>query len=145
MTAFLFRLIGILQIAGGFFGLASMLHHLLPLGGGLGVVFDLIGVALYAFILIAGVLLVEGHARGQTLSLWAQGLQIPLLATPVLSYALHSGAFANVFMTLQQSPHLGFDWHVGTYGWVLSLGGPAAARLGVNLLALVSWVLLKLR
>jgi Ser/Thr protein kinase RdoA (MazF antagonist) len=72
-----------------------------------------------------------------------QFLQAPLIATPVFSYALSSGAFANLFITLQHAPRLGFDWSIATHGWLLALGGPSPAHLGINLLALVSWLILR--
>ena len=75
----------------------------------------------------------------------AQLLQLPLIATPVFSYALHSGAFVNVFATLQSTPRLGIDWHAGSQGFVLAVAGPAVTRLGINLLALLSWLVLRLR
>jgi len=43
------------------------------------------------------------------------------------------------------SPHLGLDWHVGSQGFVLAVAGPAVSRLGINLLALLSWLALRLR
>jgi hypothetical protein len=144
MTSFLFRIIGMLQIAGGFFGLAQVGQHLLAGASGMHLVIEVVGAILYAFVLVAGLLLVAGDGRGQSLSLWAQALQIPLIASPVLSYALHTGAFVNLYVTFA-SAHLGFDWHIGSYGWLLALAGPGAVRLGVNLLAVVSWLILRLR
>lgn len=145
MRSFLFRLIGILEIAGGFYGAATMLRRLIPLGSTHDSVIALVGLALYLLILVAGVMLLEGSERGVTLSSWAQLLQLPLLATPVFSYALHSGAFLNVFATLQASPRLGMDWHLGTQGFMLAIAGPGIARVGINLLALLSWLALRLR
>ena len=145
MRSFLFRLIGILEIAGGFFGVVAMIRRLLPLGSTYEALVSLIGLALFGFILVAGVLLVEGSERGVSLSRVAQLLQLPLLATPVLSYALHSGGFVNVFATLHATPRLGIEWHMGTHGFVLAVAGPAVSRVGINLLALLSWLVLKLR
>ncbi len=145
MRSFLFRLIGILEIAGGFLGVVASVRRLLPLGSTYETLMALIGLALFGFILIAGVLLMEGSERGVAFSRVAQLLQLPLLATPVLSYALHSGAFINVFATLQTSPRLGIDWHLGTHGFVLAVAGPAVSRIGLNLLALLSWLVLRLR
>jgi hypothetical protein len=140
----LFRLIGIFEIAGGLYGAVKMLNRLLPLGSHDSVL-ALIGLAVFTFVLVAGVLLVEGSEQGVRLSRWAQLLQLPLIATPVFSYALHSGAFINVFATLQATPRLGIDWHVGSQGFVLAVAGPSVSRLGINLLALVSWLVLRLR
>jgi hypothetical protein len=142
---FLFRLIGILEVAGGLYGVAAMLRRLLPLGSTHDSIVALIGLLLFGFVLVAGVLLLEGSESGVRLSRWAQLLQLPLIATPVFSYALHSGAFVNVFATLQAAPRLGIDWHLGTQGFVLAVAGPAVSRLGINLLALLSWLVLRLR
>ncbi|MET0330473.1 MAG: hypothetical protein ABW154_03490 [Dyella sp.] len=145
MQSFLFRLIGMLQIAGGLYGAAAMLRRLLPLGSTHDSVIALLSLAVFVFVLVAGVLLVEGHERGVTLSSWAQLLQLPLIATPVFSYALHCGAYLNVFASLQSTPRLGLDWHLGTQGFVLAIGGPGISRIGINLLALLSWLALRLR
>lgn len=145
MRNFLFRLIGILEVAGGFYGAALMLRRLLPLGSTHDSILALIGLLLYGFVLVAGVLLLEGSEGGVRLSSWAQLLQLPLIATPVFSYALHCGAFVNVFATLQATPRLGIDWHFGSQGFVLAMAGPAVSRLGLNLLALLSWLVLRLR
>ncbi|MFC4763719.1 hypothetical protein [Dyella koreensis] len=145
MRNFLFRLIGILEIAGGFYGAVTMLHRLLPLGSTHDAILALIGLLFYGFVLVAGVALMEGSERGVTLSRVAQLMQLPLIATPVLSYALHCGAFVNVFATLQMAPRLGLDWHVGSQGFTLAVAGPSVSRLGINLLALLSWLALRLR
>ena len=145
MRSFLFRLIGILEIAGGFLGVVASVRRLLPLGSTYESLMALIALAVFGFILVAGVLLVEGSERGVAFSRVAQLLQLPLLATPVLSYALHAGAYINVFATLQAAPRLGIDWHLGTHGFVLAIAGPAVSRVGINLLALLSWLVLKLR
>ncbi|OOG49481.1 hypothetical protein [Rhodanobacter sp. C01] len=145
MRTILFRLIGILEIAGGLYGVAAMLHRLLPFGSAHESVIALLGLVLYGFVLAAGVQLLDGSDRGVRMSSWAQLLQLPLIALPVFSYALHCGAFVNVFATLQAAPRLGIDWHFGSQGFVLAVGGPAVSRLGINLLALLSWLMLRLR
>lgn len=144
MRNFLFRLIGILEVAGGFFGMVSMLRRLLPFGSHDSIV-AVIGLAFYAFVLVAGVLLLENSERGVTFSSWAQLLQLPLIATPVFSYAFHCGAFVNVYASLHIPVQLWLDWHVGSEGFVLAVAGPAVSRLGLNLLALLSWLALRLR
>lgn len=144
MRTFLFRLIGVLEIAGGFYGVAAMLRRLLPFGAHDSLL-ALLGLALYGFVLAAGIQLVAGSEHGVRLSRWAQLLQLPLIATPIFSYALHCGAFVNVFATLQAAPRLGLDWHFGSQGFMLAVAGPAVSRLGVNLLALLSWLVLRLR
>jgi len=140
----LFRLIGILEVAGGCYGMILMLYRLLPFRASDSVL-ALIGLALYAFVLVAGVLLLENDERGVRWSGWAQLLQLPLIATPVFTYALYSGGYVNVFATLHLPPHLELASHFASQGFMLRVGGPAAPHLGINLLALLSWLALKLR
>lgn len=144
MRNILFRLIGILEVAGGGYGMIQMLYRLLPFRANDGVP-ALIGLALYAFVLVAGVLLLENDARGVRWSGWAQLLQLPLIATPVFTYALHCGGYVNVFATLHLPPHLELASHFASQGFVFRVGGPAAPHLGINLLALLSWLGLKMR
>jgi hypothetical protein len=144
MRTILFRLIGILEIAGGLYGVGAMLRRLLPLGMTHDSLLAVIGLALYGFVLAAGVQLVDGSERGVRMSGWAQLLQLPLIATPVFTYALHCGAFVHIYTTLHLArPWL--DWNFGSQNFVLAMAGPATSRVGINLLALLSWLLLKLR
>ena len=145
MRLLLFRLIGILEVAGGLYGLASTLHRLLPMRSVPGALPLLIELAVYAFVLVAGVWLLEGGERGMRLSVWAQLLQLPLLATPMFSYAAHCGGFVDVYAVLRLPVRLGLDWRLGSHGFVLALAGPAVSRVGINLLALLSWLVLRLR
>lgn len=145
MRTILFRLIGVFEVAGGLYGVAAMLRRLLPLGSTQDSVVALIGLALFGFVLAAGVQLIDGSERGIRMSRWAQLLQVPLIATPVFSYALHSGAFVNVFAILHSTPRLGIDWRLGSQGFVLAVAGPSVSRLGINLLALLSWLVLRFR
>lgn len=144
MRNFLFRLIGILEVAGGFFGMVNMLRRLLPFGSHDSIV-AVIGLFFYVFVLMAGVMLLENSERGVTFSGWAQLMQLPLIATPILSYGFHCGAFVNVYASLHLPVQLGLDWHVGSEGFLLAVAGPGVARLGINLLALLSWLALRLR
>jgi hypothetical protein len=144
MRSFLFRLIGILEIAGGLYGAVGALRRLLPMGSTYDALHALLALIAFGFVLVAGVLLVEGSERGVAFSRVAQLLQLPLLATPVFSYALHAGGFLNLYTTFHLArPWL--DWSFGTQGFVLAIAGPSVSRIGVNLLAVVSWLVLKLR
>lgn len=144
MHSFFTRVIAVFEIAGGLFGLVHQFDRLIGARVvGMEAIVAVLGVLLFGFILIAGVLLASNDGRGTSMSIWAQFLQAPLLATPVFSYALSSGAFANLSITLQRSPRLGFDWAIAEHGWLLALGGPSAAHVGINLLALVSWLVLR--
>ncbi|SEO99098.1 hypothetical protein SAMN02800692_3084 [Luteibacter sp. UNC138MFCol5.1] len=144
MHSFLTRVIAVFEIAGGLFGLVHQFDRLLGSRVvGMDAIVAVLGVLLFGFILVAGVLLASNDGRGTSFSIWAQFLQAPLLATPFFSYALSSGAFANLSMTLQRSPRLGFDWSIAEHGWLLALAGPSAAHIGINLLALGSWLVLR--
>jgi hypothetical protein len=143
MRSILLRIVGVFEIAGGLFGMVAMLRRLLPLGGTGDAIVALLGLLLYGFTLAAGVLLLENDGRGESMSGWVQLLQILLVATPVFSYAFSAGAFANVYLTVQQAPRLGFDWRIATHGWMLALAGPGTSRIGINLLALGSWIVLR--
>lgn len=145
MRNILFRLIGILEIAGGLYGVAEMLRRLLPFGSTHNSLVALLGLVLFGFVLAAGLQLIDGNERGVRMSGWAQLLQLPLIATPIFSYALHCGAFVNVYATLQAGPRLLIDWHFGSQAFALAAAGPGTSRLGINLLALLSWLALRLR
>lgn len=145
MRLMLFRLIGILEVAGGFYGCAAKLRELLLSGFAHASLLAALALIAYAFVLIAGVELLSNSERGVRLSQVAQLLQLPLIATPIFSYALHVGAYFNLFAVLHLPLHPGLDWHFGSEGFVLALGGPGASRLGINLLALLSWLALKFR
>jgi hypothetical protein len=143
MRQILFRLIGILEVAGGFYGMVQLLPGLLAFGPLRVAAIGLIAFALYAFVLVAGVLLLENSERGIRLSSIAQLLQLPLIATPIFSYALHCGGFINLFTTFHLHPEL--TWHFGSQGFKLAFAGPSVSYMGVNVLALLSWLILKLR
>ncbi|HEV2622323.1 MAG TPA: hypothetical protein VGU65_09595 [Frateuria sp.] len=144
MRSFLFRLIGILEIAGGLYGAAGALHRLLRMGSTYDTLHAALALVAFGFVLVAGVLLVEGSERGVAFSRVAQLLQLPLIATPVFSYGLHAGAFLNVYTTMHLArPWL--EWNFGTQGFALAIAGPSTARLGANLLAVLSWLVLRLR
>lgn len=144
MRSFLLRIVAVFEIAGGLFGLVRQFDRLLGSRVvGMDAIVAVLGVLLFGFILVAGVLLAENDARGERLSIWAQFLQAPLIATPVFTYALSAGAFANLSMSIQRSPRFDFGWGIATHGWQLALAGPSAMHLGINLLALVSWLVLR--
>ncbi len=140
-----FRLVAILQIAGGFYGLAGALLRLASGGvGGGAVLVVALALVLSTFAMIAGVLLLEGHALGERLSRIALALQIPVLATPWLSYAWHLGATVPLQVRFGRSAVIDLDWSVPSAALRLAAGGPATTILGVNLLALVLWLVLRL-
>lgn len=140
----LFRCIAILQIAGGFYGLATALLRLFSGGlGGTTLLMLVLGLLMSAFALWAGVLLLEGHALGERLSRFVQGLQIPLIGTPWLAYAWHTGAAVPLEVVFARSVRIDVDWSLPSQGWRLAMDGPATTALGVNLLALAFWLVLR--
>lgn len=145
MRQLLFRLIAVLEIAGGFYGFARTLVPMVASRFAHLSLESLLALAAYAFVLVAGALLMEISERGVRFSRWAQLLQLPLIATPIFSYAMHCGAAFEVFATLHLPLQPGLDWRFGSEGFALALGGPATSRIGINLLALLSWLALKLR
>jgi hypothetical protein len=145
MRLILFRLIAILEVAGGFYGMAGWLPRLLAFGPLRTAAIGLIAFALYAFVLVAGVLLLENSERGIRLSSIAQLLQWPLIATPMLSYAMHCGAYIDVFAALHWPTRPELSWQLGSQRFMLEFYGSSVSRLGVNLLALLSWVVLRFR
>jgi len=145
MSLILFRLIAILEVAGGFYGMASVLPRLLAVGPLHTAAIGLIEFALYAFVLVAGVLLLENSERGIRFSSIAQLLQLPLIATPIISYALYCGACLDLFAAVHIPTRPELTWQLGSERFLLAFHGPAVSHLGVNVLALVSWLVLKLR
>jgi hypothetical protein len=145
MRLILFRLIAILEVAGGFYGMAIILPRLLAIGPLRTAAFGLIEFAVYAFVLVAGVLLLENSERGIRLSSIAQLMQLPLIATPIFTYALHSGACIDLFAAMHLPTRPELTWQFGSQRFALAFYGPSVSRLGINLLALLSWLVLKLR
>lgn len=139
----LLRLIGTLEIAGGLFGLVDQVERLFPWGGMLDMIRALIGVVVFALLLMAGVLLLERHAAGTRLSRWMQLAQLPVIGTPFLSYALHAGGFLDLSVVIHRPLGLVLDGHLGVWRWVLAPAGPHAWHLGINLLALAAWFVLR--
>jgi len=139
----LFRIVAILQIAGGFYGLFQATPALFAGRASLVV---LIGVGLSILALVAGVLLLEGSTSGERLSRLVQALQIPVVVSPLFSYGWHLGA--GIPLSLRLSPAFGFnfDWMLPSHGLHLGVGGTSSMVIGVNVLALgLWWVLWRLR
>lgn len=125
----------IVQIGGGLLGIGIIGRVLL--GENLKPVEMIIAAAfviLFAFGIMAGAALIWKPKLGLILSLIFQGIQIPIIITPVVSYILSSGVYVNVF------------WHETGWGteyallgsrfyFYLKSGGPQC--VGVNIVALV--------
>ncbi len=140
----LLRLVAILQIAGGFYGLVGGLNRLAGgMPGGAALLVLVLGVLLSTFALVAGVLLLEGGAHAERLSRIVQALQIPLIATPAFSYAWHVGATLPLHLRFGRQVTAGIDWSAPSEGWRFAFDGGPTVVLGVNLLALVLWLVLR--
>lgn len=139
----LLRLIGVLEIAGGLFGLVDQVERLFPWGGMLDMIRALIGVVAFALMLVAGVLLLERHAAGTRLSRWMQLAQLPVVATPFFSYTLAAGARLNLDVVIHKPLSLVLDADIGHWHWLLAPAGPHAWHLGINLAALAAWFVLR--
>jgi hypothetical protein len=92
-------------------------------------------VAVFVFGAYAGVLAVRrtpGWLRMNTV-FWA--LQVPVVSSPLVSYALASGGFVSVWLQLYPSFRLGTNFFLGSTSTV-SLFAKAPVVVGANLLAL---------
>jgi len=135
----MFRIVAILQVAGGFYGLFQLLPVLLI---GRASVILVIGIILSGLALIAGVLLMEHRASGERLSRIVQFLQIPLLAVPGFSYSWHVGAALPLTARLSPSFAVDLDWWLPSQSLRLAVGHNSSLVVGVNLLALLLWLVL---
>ncbi len=130
----------LLQIGGGVLGLLIIGRVLLQAGQTPATVrFNATFLVVFAFGILAGVALIMKPGLGLVMSLIFQGIQIPLFASPAVSYNMFSGGFFNVY------------WHENEWGanfTVLAsrfhfyLNSEQSLFLGVNILALVLFVLL---
>jgi len=138
MSLFL-RIAAILQIAGGFYGLFQLLPTLVI---GRATLVTLIGILFSGLALVAGILLMENRASGERLSQVVQFLQIPLLVMPGFSYSWHVGAAVPLMVRFSPSfaPHI--DWWLPSQALRFSIGHNSAMLIGVNLLALILWLIL---
>jgi len=122
------------QIGGGLLGIGIIGRVFLA--GDLTRISMIVSVAfaiVFAYGILAGVALIKKPRLGLVLSLIFQGIQIPVIITPALSYIVSSGAFLNVY------------WHETGWGtnfallgsrfyFYINSGQPWCA--GVNIIAL---------
>jgi len=135
----LLRIVAILQVAGGFYGLFQLLPTLLI---GRPSLITVTGIIFSGVALIAGVLLMENRASGERLSRLVQFLQIPLLVVPGFSYSWHVGAALPLNVRLLPSFVVNVDWWLPSQALRLSVGHSSSWVIGVNLLALILWLML---
>lgn len=145
MRMFLFRLIGILEIGGGLYGLVAMLERLYQGRVSLAAGIAVLGAIVFILAIVAGVLLLENRESGVRLSRLLQVLQLPIIATPWFSYGLQVGAAAPLVLALHKPLTINIGLHVAEWHWRLAMAGPHTWHLGVNLLALAAWLILRMR
>lgn len=142
MKTLIARLIGILEIAGGLFGLITYGARAFELRAPLPFALLLFGALAFAFALAAGVQLLEGDERGWRWSSWVQLAQIPILGTPIAGYGWNVGAIAEL------GARLGGGWRFGyqlpSVGWLLRVGDGHGWFLGINFVAVIAFLLLRL-
>lgn len=139
----LLRLIGVFEIAGGLFGLVAEIERLFPWGTMPDMISALVGSVAFALLLVAGVLLLEHHAAGTRLSRWMQLAQLPVIGTPFFSYALYAGARLDLDVMIHRPLSLVINADIGRWHWLLAPAGPHDWRLGINLVALAAWLILR--
>ncbi|MDA3913350.1 hypothetical protein [Oleiagrimonas sp.] len=143
MQRLLLRLIGVFEIAGGLFGLVAQIERLFPWGSMPDMISALVGIVLFALLLVAGVLLLEHHAAGTRLSRWLQLAQLPVIGTSFFSYALYAGVRLDLDVVIQRPLSLLIHADIGRWHWLLALAGPHNWHLGINLVALAALGILR--
>ncbi len=142
MTTIIRKLIGVVQVAGGFWGLFELLGRAVQVRQPVWLVLLLAGSALFFMTLQAGIWLILGDERGVRWSRWLQLMQIPILGTPWLSYGWHAGAVAAVGFA--PDGHWSFGYRVPDTTWQLYVGGPSHWFVGLDILAIVFFLLLQI-
>jgi len=93
----------------------------------------------YALSILAGVLLWSDRQYGIGMSLFIQGIQIPYLVSPILTYLVYAGMKLAVLVS---GLRLEFEYHLGS-GWYISvLEEDARWAFGVNVFAILMIVAL---
>ncbi|MHB1645926.1 MAG: hypothetical protein ACYCSW_05380 [bacterium] len=131
------RIIGAIEIFGGISGLVLTVGKLF-IGdfSAAGAIFALLFIALFCLSIVAGVLLIEGSGKGLKLSLWTQGLQIPYLASPLISYFYASGIY--LLLYIGQSSGVNFEIHSA---WLMSIGN-SGFSIGLNVFPVIFLIVL---
>ena len=140
MNKWLRTILVLFQIGGGLLGIGIIGRVLLA--GNLtpiAVIINAAFVIVFAFGILAGVALIKKPRLGLVLSLIFQGMQIPILITPAVSYILSSGAFLNVYW---HETGWGTDFALLGSRFYFYLNSEEPWYLGANIVALALFVLL---
>jgi hypothetical protein len=102
-------------------------------------VVSVLGIAIYAFIAVSGLALVNGHRRAEALVQWAIALQIPWVSSPVLTYHLDSGTGLSIFVLGGR-----VEWSILWVGsqWEFRFLQERPWGVGINLVAIALMFLL---
>jgi hypothetical protein len=129
-------LLGLLGIGGAAWGLLALAATTGKLKLSFGTIFIvLVAAALFVFSAYCGVRALQ-RARGWLRLhqvLWA--IQVPVIASPVLSYAFASGGFVTVWLQFYPPVRVGWNGFLGS-SYSINLFTPGPVILGVNVLAL---------
>ena len=130
----------LLQIGGGALGVVIIGRVLLegnqtPVT----VMFNAAFLVVFAFGILAGVALIKKPGLGLVMSLIFQGIQIPLFASPAVSYNMFSGGFINVYC---YENGWGTNFAILASRFHFYLNGGESLFVGVNILALILFLLL---
>lgn len=130
----------LLQIGGGVLGFLIIGRVLLEAGQTpVTVMYNAAFLVVFAFGILAGVALITRPGLGLVMSLIFQGIQIPLFASPAVSYNMFSGGFFNVYW---YDNGWGTDFTFLASRFYFYLNGGESLFLGVNILALILFLLL---
>lgn len=141
MNSVVRRIVGIIQIGGGFTGAVAAVREL---AGNSTITVDaafiITCVFLLAFLLLilAGMWLLENNSHGTKLSLWLQAFQIPWFSSPFFTYKFFAGFHFTLFWLGNQS---GMEYWVGSR-WALLFDGGSTWGVGLNVFALVVFIIL---
>jgi hypothetical protein len=141
MNKWIKRLLLIFEIGGGFLGLALIAKgvaasEITPVFIMLNVIFA----GLFSLGIVAGLALVEKPHLGLRLSLIYQALQIPMFASPVITYILTSGFMVGVYLQLVTGQFkFGANFNLGSQ-FQFHLFKDMPWLLGVNIVAVVLFV-----
>ena len=138
------RIIAVLEIVGGVFGLGFVIWQLLAAPFTL---FTLllapVAAGLYVLSFVAGVGLWRGGAFGRKASIVVQAIQTPKVVSPLVTFAFSFGLDLWVHqLWYQEMTNLGFEFRVLAFHQ-LSVNAPAPIGLGVSVTALVFLALLR--
>lgn len=142
MHRWLLRILGALQIGGGFVGLALIVQTLEKSPGFL-TIFMLITVFAVAYLMgiASGVGLLEGRAGSIEASMWFWAAQVLNFSSPLLTYQLWAGLASSLTLNFS-SLGVGWSCHFGANFVLYFLRPGAPFSVGINVVACVALYLL---